>query len=561
MQKYIESLSKNIHEPDARIKAVIFFLIAALNLACAALVFYTGGTKFSYLHLFYVPIIITGFYFGSFWGTVSGIISALLIGPFMPESFEPIVHQKPEIWVFRLVFFGMVGTLAGLFSELTKAYRRMLEQQYLTDPVTGLPNFRGLQTLVQSDPRGVGLYAGVIVIKVQHISEIDKSLGPDSAEKLLKTISTHFKNIAQDSCVLSRLSGAKFAMLAHQGHSLSEILFKCHEHLDHDFIVDGIPVYVEFYYGAVETSGVDSLNDLLKKAGIAADRSVDHNMPEAYYEPQFDEQTQRNTQLLREFKVALQEKAFSLNYQPKYDLSSGEIVGVEALVRWAHPQMGMISPALFMGLAEHTLLINPFTRWLIQEALTQHEKLLQKGYQLSMALNFSMKNLQDPAILEELWMEIERRQIPHYLVEIEITENAIAHNIDRIADILVAIQEKGVRIAVDDFGTGASSLKYLFKLPIDVLKIDQTFVQAMTNNSAAEAIVRSATTLGHELNLKVVAEGAETEEQFNLLKKIGCDLVQGYFIARPMPEELLYSWLDAKKSQVKRIIPGQKAHH
>jgi EAL domain-containing protein (putative c-di-GMP-specific phosphodiesterase class I) len=225
---------------------------------------------------------------------------------------------------------------------------------------------------------------------------------------------------------------------------------------------------------------------------------------------------------------------------------TGHVMGMEALARWSHPQMGMISPLVFTSIAEKTLLINPYTSWLIRRSLSQLAKWRDAGCAVTLCLNFSMKNFQDPALLDEFFKLMKEYDLPPELLEIEITESALSADIAAVADVLRSLQDRRVRLAIDDFGTGLSSLNYLFELPVDVLKIDKIFVQSMIDNSAAEAIVRSAVTLGHELNLKVIAEGVETEEQLILLKKIGCDMGQGYYFARPMPEELATAWLESK---------------
>lgn len=323
-----------------------------------------------------------------------------------------------------------------------------------------------------------------------------------------------------------------------------------------DLKVNNVPIFCEIFYGVAKKDAEDDLNAQVRKASAAVDRSVITNEMHQDYDSALDDKAERNIFMLRELRQAIAQESLSLHYQPIMDIKTETVVGVEALARWNHPELGAISPLEFTGLAEKSMLINPYTKWLIRKALGQLAVWREQDFDIMMSLNFSMKNFQDPTVIEELFKQLNHFNIPPESIEVEVTETEIATNIQQTADILKTLQDRKIKIAVDDFGTGQSALSYLFELPVNYLKIDKVFIQAMINNSAAEAIVRSAILLGHELNLKIIAEGIETEEQFKILKKIGCDYAQGYLIAKPMAPEMLNSWFETKERHIAKRATG-----
>lgn len=554
LSAFFLKLSESISRPNLKFHLTVISLILALNALGAAVVYMTGGTKLSYIHIMYVPIILSGFFYGPWVGTLSGIFSAFVVGPFMPEHVELHLDQQPETWFFRLVFFAGIGGFAGAFSQLVLRYAQNLERQYLTDPATNLPNFRGLERLIQSE--GASFYGHTIVVKVKQLGDIDHAFGPASAETLLKKIGQKLIQTIGEQGVVGRIGGPKFAILLKPETDVAQILYDCHETFSVDLKVNNVPIFCEIFYGVAHKDDGDDLNAQVRKASAAVDRSVITNEIHQDYESTLDDKAERNIFMLRELRQAIAQETLSLHYQPIMDIKTETVVGVEALARWNHPELGSISPLEFTGLAEKSMLINPYTKWLIRKALGQLAIWREQNFDIMMSLNFSMKNFQDPSVIEELFKQLNHFNIPPESIEIEVTETEIAANIQQTADILKTLQDRKIKIAVDDFGTGQSALSYLFELPVNYLKIDRVFITAMVTNSAAEAIVRSAILLGHELNLKIIAEGIETEEQFKTLKKIGCDYAQGYLIAKPMAPEMLNSWFETKERQVAKRATG-----
>jgi EAL domain-containing protein (putative c-di-GMP-specific phosphodiesterase class I) len=233
-----------------------------------------------------------------------------------------------------------------------------------------------------------------------------------------------------------------------------------------------------------------------------------------------------------------------LHYQPKADLGSGQIRSVEALVRWQHPDHGLLGPGEFIPLAERTGLIHPLTRWVLDTALEQAARWRHAGRRLSVAVNVSTRSLLDPAFPDQVAGQLTTWQVPPDLLTLEITESAVMAEPDRALEVLGRLHAFGVGLAVDDFGTGYSSMAYLKELPVDELKIDRSFVGQMATSPSDAVIVRSTIDLGHNLGLRVVAEGVETPHAWDELTALGCDSAQGYLLGRPVPAAELEQQLD-----------------
>jgi EAL domain-containing protein (putative c-di-GMP-specific phosphodiesterase class I) len=253
------------------------------------------------------------------------------------------------------------------------------------------------------------------------------------------------------------------------------------------------------------------------------------------YSPSCDRFDAASLRLLGEVRGALERGEMILHYQPKADLRSGRITGVEALVRWEHPEFGLLAPARFIPLVEQTALIGPLTLHVIDAALGQLRAWRGQGVELEMSVNLSARNLLDPGLAVSVAMLLERHGLPAEALTVEVTESAAMTEPGRAVAVLKALRAAGVGVAVDDFGTGNASIEYLTKLPVSELKIDRSFITDILNDARAQAIVRSTIDLARNLGLTVVAEGIETKAVMDYLSGLGCETGQGYFISRPAP--------------------------
>jgi EAL domain-containing protein (putative c-di-GMP-specific phosphodiesterase class I) len=296
----------------------------------------------------------------------------------------------------------------------------------------------------------------------------------------------------------------------------------------------GIAVYPEHGGDAAQ---------LLQHADVAMYAAKHAHAGFMVYDPAVDQHSPRRLALLGGLRRALEADQLLLDYQPKADLRSGQVIGVEALVRWRHPDHGLLGPGEFIPLAERTGLIHPLTRWVLDAALDQVAEWARADYQLSVAVNVSTRCLLDPGLPDRVAERLAARQLPAGSLVLEVTESAVMADPARALDVLGRLHALGIGLALDDFGTGYSSMAYLKTLPVDELKVDRSFVGQMATSPSDAMIVRSTIELGHNLGLRVVAEGVETQETWEQLLALGCDVAQGYLLGRPMAAADLARWL------------------
>ena len=256
--------------------------------------------------------------------------------------------------------------------------------------------------------------------------------------------------------------------------------------------------------------------------------------------------------LAAELRQAIDHNNLELYLQPKVEFRTGQVCGVEALIRWNHPQRGLISPMEFIPLAEQIGLIKPLTQWVMSTALLLIHEWESTGFIMPIAINLSARNLNEDDLVDRIRQMQLEWDISSELFEIEVTESAIMDDAQHALEVLNLLREQGISLSIDDFGTGYSSLSYLQRLPMQFIKIDQSFVSDMLLSNESLMIVRSTIDLAHELGRKVVAEGVETQQHWDQLAELGCDIAQGYFIAKPMPVSLFMTWIKDFKSTTKK---------
>ena len=547
MNNRLTTIADSLYNGGLKSRVLVFIVINILIICGGYLVYKTGGTKLSYLHFLYIPVVFSGFVYGPWIGTLCGIIVGIILGPFMPESVTEHIYQSTEAWLFRTFFFVIIGLFAGLFSKLAKAYFKFIEQQYLVDQLTSLPNYKGLEKLFFKQ-QIVNNISGICLLKLKNINNVERAFGPDLSDHVVQKLVARIKKLIKDDALLSRTSNDSIMIIATNNQNSKQIAFAIQQHLDKSFIIQSIPLYLEIYSGIIDVNctKISNLKDIIKHSMMAAEDGITSNQEITTFDHTKDyTKPERNMFILHELKKSIANNHLLLHYQPIISLHDHKSIACEALARWNHPDLGAIKPEEFIAVAEKTLLINPYTEWLIDESFDQLSKWHKNNPKLTMSINFSMKNLEDHNLIDKLIKQIKQHNIPKNSIKIEITETAVAQKIDKVAEILHSLKKQNLSIVIDDFGKGQSSLDYLLKLPLDEIKIDQSFIKSMLNNSASDAIIRSAITMANELGLKVTAEGIETKAQLDHLKKLGCHYGQGYFIAKPMQADMLYSWFQS----------------
>jgi diguanylate cyclase (GGDEF)-like protein len=456
---------------------------------------------------------------------------------------------------------GLVLLWAVMFRIVQGASRRLRRQaaenehQARHDGLTGLLNRGSFYERVQEalDAARPGRYVAVMIVDLDHFKEVNDTLGHHSGDLLLKQAGERLELALRSSDVLARLGGDEFAMLLPEVESFeaaTQTAARACAALEEPFVLHGLTVHLEASAGiALHPDHGDDVETLMQRADVAMYVAKGSTGSHELYDAQHDRHSPSRLAMLGELRHAIERDEFVLHYQPKASLRTGHVEGVEALVRWNHPQRGMVAPDDFIPLAEQTGVIKPLTAWVIDEALRQSAAWRSAGLDLSVAVNLSVRNLLDANLPESIAELLRRHEVPPAQLELEITEGTIVADQVRALDVLSRLNAMGVALAVDDFGTGYSSLAYLKDLPVRELKIDRKFVNNMTADGDDAFIVRSTIDLGRNLGLQVVAEGVETEAVWDQLALLGCDVAQGYYLSRPVPAAELAEWLLARRKK------------
>jgi diguanylate cyclase (GGDEF)-like protein len=395
---------------------------------------------------------------------------------------------------------------------------------------------------------------GVLIIDVDRFKEVNDTLGHRSGDLLLQQISTRIQATVRESDTVARLGGDEFGVLLPKvvdRRSAGNVADKIRKELERSFMVKGLVLDIEASMGIAlyPEHGADA-ETLIQHADVAMYAAKEEHSHFEFYAMKHDQYSPSRLALLGELRRGLQEGELVLHYQPKADVQSAEIKGVEALVRWQHPTRNLLMPLEFVPLAEHTGLMRPLTLYVLDEALRQCDSWRQSGLRLRMAVNLSVRNLQDEQFPEDVARLLGKWGIPAKWLELEITESAFMTDPTRAMAILDRLSFMGVRLSLDDFGTGHSSLSYLQRLPVNEVKIDRSFVMNMATDENDATIVRATIELGRNLGLETVAEGVETPQIWNQLMALGCDMAQGYYLTRPVPAPELWTWMESRPAQI-----------
>jgi diguanylate cyclase (GGDEF)-like protein len=445
--------------------------------------------------------------------------------------------------LIRLVLLGGLALLWGLMWLLSISVNRTLRRQSelnehlaLHDSLTGLPNRRHLTARVQELVEH-GTSGALVLVDLDRFKEVNDALGHAFGDELLKQVAERLQAAARDTDVVARLGGDEFALLAADvdgARDARHIADRIVEAFDEPFRVGGVLLGVEPSAGVAllsESAGVDTL---LQHADVAMYQAKHGRTKIALYDAALDDNTLERLSMLTELRTAVAGGGgLHLVYQPTVDLRSGDITGVEALIRWDRPDGTVVQPADFIPLAEGTGLIGPLTEHVLHLALAQSRQWIDEGTPLPIAVNLSARNLLEVDLPDRVSAALFEHGVPSELLVLEITESAVIEDPVRAEEIVRALVALGIRIAIDDFGTGYSSMAALTRLPLECLKVDRSFVADLDDGGPGAMIVTASVRLAHDLGMRVVAEGVETTAQLDRLREMGCDVVQGYLLARP----------------------------
>jgi len=440
--------------------------------------------------------------------------------------------------------------------------RIALEYQSLHDSLTGLPNraclLKELGQALESAQRD-GQRVGLMIMDLDHFKEINDTLGHPVGDLILQEVASRLAGTIGDRGLTARLGGDEFAVILPclDQCRCSGVSASIAGALEREFQVGGHKLYVGGSVGvAMYPDHGTEVSVLMRHADVAMYVAKHTGKHTAFYDDTQDENSVLRLQLVKELKDAIINDHLELYYQPKLDLKRDAVTSVEALLRWNHPEHGMVPPDRIIPVAEQTGIIQQLTRWVLKSALQQQARWRRAGIDIGVSVNLSAHDLRDTSLPETVAGLLEASGARPGKLTLEVTESAMMSDLSNAARLLSRIKEMGVGIAIDDFGTGFSSLSYLKKLPVRELKIDKSFVINMNNDDNDAMIVHSTIDLAHNLGLSVVAEGVENQASLQRLRDQGCDLVQGYHLCRPIPPDRLENWL---REQSQAAVHGETA--
>lgn len=453
---------------------------------------------------------------------------------------------------------GRVRSVLMVTRDISERADAESQLHYLAhyDLLTGLPNralFRDRLLQAMAQAKRTDTLLSVMFLDIDHFKDINDTLGHAVGDQLLKEIARRIRACVRETDTVARFGGDEFGLIQTNLHTVegaADLADRLVASIGEAYHIDGHEIHTAASVGVTIYPFDDhNAEDLLKNADMAMYKAKREGRGRyQFYIAELNQVIQRRAAIERDLRTALQKDEFRLHYQPQVDLESGKLVGVEALLRWQHPERGDISPVEFIPVAESTGLILPIGDWVLQNACRQARAWQDMGLEpVRVAINLSAMQFRHKNLLETITQALAESGLDPRWLEVELTESLIMKDVRATVDTLQHLHELGVQISVDDFGTGYSSLSYLTRFPISKIKLDKSFVRDVDKKDGA-AIARTVITLGHSLNMRVIAEGVENDEQLRFLREHACNEVQGYYFGRPMPpgaiERLLRGALD-----------------
>ena len=527
------------HRPWGRRRWLGVVVVAMLIALITFMVYATGGIRFVYAHAMYLPLLLAGTMFGPVGGLVAGLLAGLALGPAMPIDTTTGEMQPVANWLFRMGSFMLVG---GIVGALVTTVGRLAG----SDPVSGAPGQvplrHDLNVMLDRHRRGELRGFSVLMLKLTNHFDIAGTFGPEASTQLLREVVDRLHDINGGTTGVYHLHGEFFAVVVPR-EEREEAQRRLRELTREPVMANGVPVYLGSAIGRADCPDHSQNTDpLVQHATAAAALAEGTDDAEAIYDVATGQRNRENVLLLGDLQDGITRNELLLEYQPQITVADDRVHGVEALVRWEHADHGRLAPDRFVPQAEKTHLIHTLTRWVVRHALEEARRFSAAGHDWEVWVNLSMRDLHIDDLASELEQACAATDMPPDRLVIEVTESAVLTDPVRASTVLGQVRDRGIGVAIDDFGAGRTSLVYLKQIPATCLKIDRRFVQHITRDPVDRSIVESVTELAHKLGMLVVAEGIEDATTLETVRDLGCDRAQGFLISRPAPPADLHGF-------------------
>lgn len=474
-----------------------------------------------------------------------GLLAGFVLGPFMPINVATGEMQQTANWLYRTGFFTLIGAFSGAVSDGVAYYMRHLKWLSRHNDATELPNrnalFDTLKALREKRKSESSIF--LVLVSIENTLELKSAFGFNVIDETTRQLAVRLKEVASKHDIFHTDTAQLAVILEAEEEANQQTLEQLAHVVQEPVQFNNIPIHIEARMGYVALNKIKKDPHIyLQRAEAALALAQERDQDVTAFSPEIVSKTEENLLILGELKNALMDGQISLHYQPKVDVENGNICSVEALMRWNHPERGMIPPGLFIPRAEQSTLIQTVTEFAIEEALIQIKRWKKQGIEIPIAVNISTRNLLHPNFTDMVLSLLEKYQLSGECLELEVTEGSLMVDMEKTIDELIRLAGAKLTISIDDFGTGYSSLQYLHRLPASLIKIDQSFVRRLPNDKGAAHIIDAAVTLAKKMGIETIAEGVETREVYDYLRNIGCNMVQGYYIAKPMPVKEFTDW-------------------
>ena len=534
-------------------------LIIFLMVIVVFLVHSTGGIKYVFSHTMYIPIILAAYFFHVPGGVIAGIVGGLLLGPYMPITVATGEMQDVANWVYRMLIFTGIGSMLGIMFSVTEKGLKKIE--WLADhaPETGLPNLshltKSLEKIVKEEDAETQ-YA-LLAVRINNYAEITSIFSVGEMNELSIKFAKVIQVLTDDNGLIFHFYPQTFLVYRKVQTGEEEIRALIEQNLnklENPMAINDIPLFFNISIG-VAIEKVENLipSAFFMKAKLASMMAGEKDRDYSFYQPGAAEWTRNAQIILGDIPKAVKKNEFELYYQPVIDITSSQIVGMEALIRWHHRTLGDLLPVSFLPISENTSLIFIIHDWVMKAAVQRLSE--WKAFRGSMSINLSTRLLLNQDWIDTFVSLLKTYKEDASRIIFEVTESSLIVDQQRSIETLSRLRDLGVKIAIDDFGTGYSSFEYIHMLPVDYLKIDRRFIVDGLSSVKSQEIVKSIIRLTKTLEIESIAEGVETTGQLEWLRSIHCDCAQGFLISRPQSGERIQAWLNQYQN------PGTVDYH